>query len=152
GQTEIQERGYLLVRPPFGEEMQDFFLAIGQQVVRVTQPAFLQGANVILDEEGCDGGAEVVPAGGHGAKGGEQILVSRVLQEVRADTSCKRANDVRLVGVHAQDDYARRSIKLLRPSRNFDAVHHRHADVDDQQVRAMLLEEPNRLETVSGLG
>ena len=85
-QPQGQKRGDLLVRAPFGQEMQDLLFAVGQKVVRITQPAFLQRANVILDKQGGHGCAEVVPAGRHGAEGGEQILVGRIFQQIGADT------------------------------------------------------------------
>ena len=89
---------------------------------------------------------------GDGADGRKQILVGRVLQQVGAGAGRERADDVRLVGMHAEDDDARRPIELLRPRGDLDAVQFRHADVENEQIGPMLLAEPHRLETVGGFG
>ena len=105
-QPEIEQRRHLLVRSSFGEQLEDLLLAIGQQVIGIGQAALSAAAHVVLDEHGGDRRTEERLAGGDGADRREQILVGRVLQQVGARAGRQRANDVRLVGVHAEDDHA----------------------------------------------
>src|SRR5688500_19664260 len=45
--TNIEECRYFLVGAPLGKEMEHLLFAIGQEVIRVGQPALLQRANVV---------------------------------------------------------------------------------------------------------
>ena len=87
---------------------------------------------------------------GHGADGREQVLVGGVLQQVGARARGERAKNVRLIGVHAEDDHARRPIELLRARGHLDAVQFRHADVENEHVGPMLFAEPDGVEAVGG--
>ena len=46
----VEQRGDLLVRAPLRQQLEDFLLAVGQQVVGIGQAALLQPPNVVLDE------------------------------------------------------------------------------------------------------
>src|SRR4030095_12608391 len=72
-QAEIQQGGNLLVRSPFRQQLQDFLLAIGEQMVRVGQPARLQTAHVVLDENRRHGAAEERLAGRDRTNRGQQV-------------------------------------------------------------------------------
>ena len=87
-----------------------------------------------------------------GAHGWNQILVGGAFEQVGARTRRQGAHDIGLVAVDAENDHTRRSIEFLRPRRDFNAGEFRHADVQDHQIRMVLLREPDRLQAVGGLG
>ncbi len=75
--------GDFLVALAFGDELQNFALARGEQFVAVFDFAILQLADVILDQHAADGGAEERLAGMHRADGGDEIGFRRFLQQIR---------------------------------------------------------------------
>ena len=147
---EIEERGDFLVRPTLGQQLHDLFLAVRQQMVGVGQSPCPQPPHVVLDEDRGDGGAEEGFARGHGADGRKQVLVGGVLEQVGACACREGAKDVRLIGMHAENDHARRPVELLRARGHLDAVQFWHPDIENQQVGPMLLAESHRLETIGG--
>ena len=126
GDADIEQRGDFFVRATFRQQLQDFLFTIGQQVIGVGQPASLQLPHVVFDQHAGDGRAEERLSAGDRAKRRHQIFVGRILQQVRACAGGQRTNDVGLVGVHAQDDHARRAGQLLDSLGDLDAVHLRH--------------------------
>ena len=151
-EAQLQDRRDFLVRAPLGEQLEDFLLAIGEQVIRVGETLRLQAADVIFDEHRGHRGTEERLAGADRTHGGQQVLVGRILQQIRTRAGGQRANDVRLVRVHAQDDRLRRALEFLRPGGDVDAVQFRHPDVEDQQVGLMFRRQPQRLQTIGGFG
>src|SRR3954452_9656345 len=103
-QSEIEQARDLLVRSSFGKQLQHFPLTIREQVIGIRQPARLQAAHVVLDENRRHGAAEERLAGRDRSYGRQQVLVRLILKQVRPRARCEGAEDVRLVGVHAEDD------------------------------------------------
>ena len=78
------------------------------------RPRALELAHVVLDQHRGHRRAEERLPGRHGAHGRQQVLVGGVLEQVRARAGGERADDVGLVGVHAQDDHGGGRCELLR--------------------------------------
>ncbi len=56
----------------------------------------------------------------------------------------------RLVGMHAQDDDVRRTLRLLKARRHLEPIELRHSDVDNGDVRLVLLAQLYRLQAIGG--
>jgi hypothetical protein len=130
--------------------MEDLFLTVRQQVIWIGQATVRQRPHVILNEDSRDGRAEESSTGGDGADGRKKVLIGRILQKVGAGARCERANDIGLIGMHAEDDHARWSIEFLCPSGDVYSAQLWHADVDNQEIGPVLLAESHRLKTVCG--
>lgn len=57
-QAEIEQIRHFLVRSTFREQLEHLLLAVGEQMVGISQSALLQLPNVIFDQDPCDGGTE----------------------------------------------------------------------------------------------
>jgi hypothetical protein len=60
------------------------------------------------------------------------------------------AFDVRLVGVHAEDDDTGRSFALLQACSDVDSIPSRHADIKNDDIGVVFIGQPQRLNAVSG--
>ncbi len=112
--------------------------------------ALLQGPHVVFNEDRGDGRTEEWLAGSDGTNGGQEVLVGGVLQQVGARAGGEGADDIGLVGVHAQDDHGWRRIELLRAGGHLDATQLRHADIDNEQVGSMLFAQARGFDTIGG--
>ena len=72
----VEGGGDLLVGVAFGEELEDLFFPIGQEVVGVLEAAAAEFPEVVIGKGGADVGAEEVAAGGDGADGRGEIGTS----------------------------------------------------------------------------
>ena len=98
------------------------------------------GLDVALDDLRRDLRAEVDLAARHGLDRHRQLVVGGVLQEVARDPGAQRLRDVRLAGVHRQDQHLRPGRDLRRAHRHLEPVQARHRDVEDGEVGAVLLD------------
>ena len=98
--------GDLLVAVPFGDELEDFALALRQRVVAVDDALVGEVPHVVVEHDLGDRGAEERLAGGHVGDRADQVGVGGILQQVAPRAGLQRLRDVRLVRVHAQDQDA----------------------------------------------
>jgi hypothetical protein len=151
GKPQVKEHSHLLVRSALGEQLEDLSLPVGEQVEGVGQPTGAQATHVVLDEHRGHRRTEVRFSRRDGADRRNEIFVRRTLEQVPSRAHGQGTNDVRLVGVHAEDDHARRLRQLLGTSRDLDAIELWHRDVEDHHVRAERLAQSYRFEAIGSL-
>src|SRR5580704_9517113 len=107
-------------------------LAIGHQTQHVTFAPGDRGHVLggIADQLRVEKGL----ARGHRANGAGQFLARRVLQEIPERPGLERRKDVVLVAVGGEHDHPRLGIARPDLAERFDAVHHRHLDVEEDHV------------------
>ena len=102
--ADVESSGDFFVGFPFGDELEDFALAQGQEFVRIFDAFLAKNADVVFREKVADGGAEERFALGNGLDGKDKVRACRVLQEVSEGSGLERAHYIGFVGVHAEDD------------------------------------------------
>ena len=132
--AEIQEIGDVFVGFAFGDELKDFALARCEQVVGVFGAAAFELANIIIEEDLADRGAEKRLAFSDGANGFDEIGFGGIFKQVALGAGFQGAQDVAFIGMHAEHDHENIWIGLRDLKGGFDAVEIGHADVHDDYV------------------
>lgn len=127
--AEIEGGGDLLVGFAFGDHLEDFALAGGEEVDGIGD-VFA----VVFENDVADFGAEPPFADGDGADGGEEVLLAGVLEEVTAGTGAEDLTDVNAVLVHGQGEDADFWAGFEDAAGGFDAVEFGHGDVHDDDI------------------
>ena len=132
--------GDLGVGQALGDQGQDLDLARGEVVGRVRGRGggVDGGQDVVLDR-----GVQRRLAAGDGSHGGADLVGARVLGQVAAGAGAQRAEHARVVGVGGQRDRAG-AAGAQAPDR-LDAVHPRHPQVHQHDVRVVLRGQRERL-------
>ncbi len=81
----------------FGHQLQDFALAVGEQLVAVLGAELVELVHVILFQQTPDRGAEEGFAFGDGSNGGNQIGLRGILQQIGAGAGLERPDHVALI-------------------------------------------------------
>src|SRR4051812_36656615 len=105
GDADVDQAGDLLVGAAFGDELEDFALAVGEEVVAVVEAAALELADVVLLEDFAHLAGQERSSLGDGADGLDNVGAERVLEQVALGAGFERPENVALVLVHAEDDH-----------------------------------------------
>src|SRR5262245_13694219 len=137
--------GDLGVREPFGDEPQDLGLA-RRQLRECVGSARQDRPNAceLADEPPSHGRSEQRVTGGDDTYGLEERLRSDVLEQEAARSRAERVVDVLVQVEGGEHDDLRRS-RLHDLPRRLDPVEHRHADIHQDDVRALGAAHLNRL-------
>ena len=82
GRADIQQVGDFLVGPPLGSHLQNFTLAIREQVVAVLKATLLQAANIVFLEDSGDLAGQEGTALRHRASRLHHLAADRILKKV----------------------------------------------------------------------
>src|SRR5689334_15093828 len=125
----IQREGDLLVGHAPDDELEHLDLARTEI-----------GGGGVGSEGGGDAGGQVAFAGVDGADGLQQFVVQYILGEVGEKARGQRAADVLVSAIGGEGDQARRGELGANRDGGFDAVHHRHAQVEQGDIRGVSAE------------
>ena len=127
--AEIEGGGDLLVGFAFGDHLEDFALAGGEEVDGIGD-VFA----VVFEDRVADFRAEPTFADGNGANSCEEVLLAGVLEEVTAGTGAEDFADVDAVLVHGQGEDTCFRAGFENAAGGFDAVEFGHGDVHDDDI------------------
>ena len=128
--AEIEEVGDFFVGFAFGDELEDFAFAGGEEVVRIFAACAFQFLDVVVEEDAADGRAEEGFTFGDAVDGADEIGFGGIFEQVAAGAGFEGAEDVGFVGIHAEDDDRSFRIAVGNLFGGFDAVEVGHADVE----------------------
>jgi hypothetical protein len=130
--SDAEGGGDLPIGVPFGDELQDLPLAVGERHPLYRHRTF--GGEVALDDHARDLGAQVEVAALDRADRLQQLGGGGLLEEVAPRARLQGPQDVGLIGIHREDDDLRLRKEPAELARRLDPVQERHRDVHDDDV------------------
>jgi hypothetical protein len=130
--------------------LEDFFFAVGEEIVGIFEALALHLAHVVFQQSLRDGRAEEEFLVGDGPDSLEQIGLGAVLEEIALGAGGEGADEEGLVAVHAQHNDADVGIALDDLRRRVDAVELGHSDIHDNNVGRELFGEADGFAAIGG--
>jgi hypothetical protein len=149
-EADAEERGGFFVGFTFGQELENFFFAIGEEIIGILEAFALHLAHVILEQSLCDGRAEEELLVGDGTDRLEEIGLGAILEKVALGAGGEGTDEEGLIAMHAQHDDADVGIAFYDLGSGVDTVELGHRNVHDDYVGRKLLCEADGLAAIAG--